>query len=117
VFHAECAEPLVAEHAMPALSAEGMPMHVASGGTATATCRCSHFVDLDALGLQADRVTVVRASCSPRFSKTFAAGLAGASLTNGLAWFLVSFAIFTMYMTFWSLHVNVAVFLVFMCWR
>jgi hypothetical protein len=43
----------------------------------------------------------------------------GASLTpidinNGLAWFLLSFAIFNTYMMLWSLRVNVAVFLVFL---
>jgi uncharacterized protein len=47
-------------------------------------------------------------------SKTFALGLAGANLTNALAWFLVSFAIFNTYMMLWSLRVNTAVFLVFL---
>ena len=43
----------------------------------------------------------------------------GASLTpidinNGLAWFLLSFAIFNTYMMFWALRVNLAVFGVFL---
>jgi uncharacterized protein len=46
-------------------------------------------------------------------SKTFAAGLAGANLTNALAWFLLSFAIFNTYMLLWSTRVNLAVFAVF----
>jgi uncharacterized protein len=33
---------------------------------------------------------------------------------NALAWFLVAFAIFNTYMMFWSLRINVAVFLVFL---
>ncbi len=47
-------------------------------------------------------------------SKTFAAGLAGANLTNALAWFLIAFAIFNTYMMLWALRVNVAVFAVFL---
>jgi len=47
-------------------------------------------------------------------SKGFAANLAGANLTNGLAWFLFAFAVFNTYMLFWSLRVSVAVFLVFL---
>ena len=35
-------------------------------------------------------------------------------VNNGLAWFLVSFAIFNTYMMFWSLRVNMAVFGVFL---
>jgi uncharacterized protein len=46
-------------------------------------------------------------------SKTFAAGLAGANLPNAVAWFLVAFAIFNLYMLLWSTQVSVAVFLVF----
>jgi succinate-acetate transporter protein len=41
------------------------------------------------------------------------ASLKGADIDNGLAWFLVSFAIFNTYMMFWSLRVSVAVFAVF----
>src|ERR671924_401143 len=41
-------------------------------------------------------------------------GLKGADVDNGLAWFLLSFAIFNTYMMFWSLRVNVAVFGVFL---
>ena len=40
--------------------------------------------------------------------------LGGAGLNNGLAWFLLSFAIFNTYMMLWSLRVNVAVFGVFL---
>jgi succinate-acetate transporter protein len=36
-------------------------------------------------------------------------GLKGPDLDNGLAWFLLSFAIFNTYMLLWSLRVNVAV--------
>ncbi len=46
-------------------------------------------------------------------SKSFAAALAGANLTNALAWFLLSFAIFNFYMMIGSLRVNVAVLSVF----
>lgn len=46
-------------------------------------------------------------------SKGFAAGLAGSNLTNGLAWFLLAFAIFNTYMLMWSTRVSVAVFVVF----
>lgn len=42
------------------------------------------------------------------------ASLKGADIDNGLAWFLVSFAIFNTYMMLWSLRVNVAVFTVFL---
>jgi uncharacterized protein len=42
------------------------------------------------------------------------AGLKGPDLDNGLAWFLLSFAIFNTYMMFWALRVNVAVFAVFL---
>jgi succinate-acetate transporter protein len=37
-----------------------------------------------------------------------------ADINNGLAWFLVSFAIFNTYMMFWALRVNLAVFGVFL---
>jgi succinate-acetate transporter protein len=47
-------------------------------------------------------------------SKTFAGALAGANLTNGLAWFLFAFAVFNTYMLFWSMRVSVAVFGVFL---
>jgi uncharacterized protein len=47
-------------------------------------------------------------------SKTFAASLAGANLTNALAWFLLAFAIFNTYMLLHSMRVSVAVFLVFL---
>jgi succinate-acetate transporter protein len=47
-------------------------------------------------------------------SKNFAAALAGANLTNALAWFLLSFAIFNTYMLLWSTRVNGAVFAVFL---
>ena len=47
-------------------------------------------------------------------SKNFAAGLAGANLTNGLAWFLLAFAIFNTYMLLHSMRVSTAVFLVFL---
>src|SRR5215216_5290064 len=40
------------------------------------------------------------------------ANLKGPDIDNGLAWFLVSFAIFNTYMMLWSLRVNVAVFTV-----
>ena len=42
------------------------------------------------------------------------AGLAGPDVDNGLAWFLLSFAIFNSYMMVWSLRINVAVFAVFL---
>jgi hypothetical protein len=42
-------------------------------------------------------------------SKTFAASLAGANLTNALAWFFIAFAIFNTYMLLWSMRVSVAV--------
>jgi succinate-acetate transporter protein len=47
-------------------------------------------------------------------SKNFAAALSGANLTNGLAWFLLAFAIFNTYMLLHSTRVTVAVFLVFL---
>jgi hypothetical protein len=47
-------------------------------------------------------------------SKGFAASLAGANLTNGLAWFLLAFAIFNTYMLLHSMRVSTAVFLVFL---
>ncbi len=37
-----------------------------------------------------------------------------ADVDNGLAWFLLSFAIFNTYMMFWALRVNLAVFGVFL---
>jgi uncharacterized protein len=40
--------------------------------------------------------------------------LKGADLANGLAWYLLSFAIFNTYMMFWSTRVNIAVFMVFL---
>ena len=47
-------------------------------------------------------------------SKTFASALAGANLTNALAWFLLAFASFNSYMLLWSMRVSGAVFLVFL---
>jgi hypothetical protein len=47
-------------------------------------------------------------------SKTFASSLAGANLTNALAWFLIAFAIFNTYMLLWSMRVSMAVFAVFL---
>jgi len=47
-------------------------------------------------------------------SKTFASAVAGANLTNALAWFLLAFAIFNTYMLLWSMRVTTAVFLVFL---
>src|SRR5579884_3681435 len=44
-------------------------------------------------------------------SKNFAAAVAGANLTNALAWFLLAFAIFNTYMLLWSMRVTTAVFL------
>jgi succinate-acetate transporter protein len=41
-------------------------------------------------------------------------GLKGPDVDNGLAWFLLSFAIFNTYMLLWSLRVNVAVMGVFL---
>jgi uncharacterized protein len=41
-------------------------------------------------------------------------GLKGPDVDNGLAWFLLAFAIFNTYMMFWALRVNVAVFGVFL---
>jgi succinate-acetate transporter protein len=42
------------------------------------------------------------------------AALKGPDLDNGLAWFLLSFAIFNTYMMLWALRVNLAVFGVFL---
>jgi uncharacterized protein len=47
-------------------------------------------------------------------SKTVAAAVAGPQLLNGLAWFLLAFAIFNFYMLMWSTRVNVAIFGVFL---
>ncbi|MGH3009395.1 MAG: acetate uptake transporter [Gaiellaceae bacterium] len=47
-------------------------------------------------------------------SKTFAGALAGTDLFNGLAWFLLAFAIFNTYMLLWSMRVSGAVFGVFL---
>jgi succinate-acetate transporter protein len=47
-------------------------------------------------------------------SKGFAASLQGANLTNGLAWFVLAFAIFNTYMLLHSMRVSTAVFLVFL---
>lgn len=47
-------------------------------------------------------------------SKTVAAAVAGPNLLNGLAWFLLAFAIFNFYMLLWSTRVNVAIFGVFL---
>ena len=47
-------------------------------------------------------------------SKTFATALAGTDLTNGLAWFLLAFAIFNTYMLLWSMRVSIAVLGVFL---
>jgi succinate-acetate transporter protein len=47
-------------------------------------------------------------------SKTVAGAVEGPNLLNGLAWFLLAFAIFNFYMLLWSTKVNVAVFLVFL---
>jgi succinate-acetate transporter protein len=41
-------------------------------------------------------------------------GLAGQDVNNGLAWFLLAFAIFNTYMMLWSLRINIAVFGVFL---
>ncbi len=40
--------------------------------------------------------------------------LAGPNLLNALAWFLLAFAIFNLYMLLWSSRINLAVFLVFL---
>ena len=45
---------------------------------------------------------------------SFAAGFKGADLTNALAWFILSFAIFNTYMLIGALRVNLAVFAVFL---
>jgi succinate-acetate transporter protein len=47
-------------------------------------------------------------------SKTFAASLTQANITNALAWFLFAFAIFNLYMLVGSMRVNMAVFMVFL---
>src|SRR5947207_589818 len=47
-------------------------------------------------------------------SKNVAAAVAGTSLLNALAWFLLAFAIFNFYMLLWSTKVSVAVFGVFL---
>jgi succinate-acetate transporter protein len=47
-------------------------------------------------------------------SNNVAKAVEGTQLFNGLAWFLLAFAIFNTYMLFWSTRVNVAVFLVFL---
>jgi succinate-acetate transporter protein len=49
-------------------------------------------------------------------SKGFATGIGAhpGDVPNGLAWFLLSFAIFNFYMLLWSSRINVAVFLVFL---
>ncbi len=47
-------------------------------------------------------------------SKTFAASLTAANITNALAWFLFSFAVFNTYMLIASMRVNVGVFMVFL---
>src|SRR4051794_22382897 len=47
-------------------------------------------------------------------SKTAAAAISGPNFLNGLAWFLLAFAIFNFYMLLWSTRVNVATFLVFL---
>jgi uncharacterized protein len=47
-------------------------------------------------------------------SKNVAAAIAGTNLLNGLAWFLLAFAIFNFYMLLWSTKVSVAVFGVFL---
>jgi uncharacterized protein len=47
-------------------------------------------------------------------SKTFAASLTAANLTNALAWFLFAFAVFNTYMLIASSRVNTAVFMVFL---
>jgi uncharacterized protein len=45
---------------------------------------------------------------------SFAKSFTGADLTNALAWFLFSFAVFNTYMLIGSLRVNVGVFMVFL---
>jgi succinate-acetate transporter protein len=47
-------------------------------------------------------------------SKTAAAAVEGPNLLNGLAWFLLAFAIFNFYMLLWSTRVSVAVCMVFL---
>ena len=53
-----------------------------------------------------------RRSCSSR--RRSRRPSTGTKLFNGLAWFLLAFAIFNTYMLLWSTRVNVAVFLVFL---
>jgi succinate-acetate transporter protein len=47
-------------------------------------------------------------------SKTFAGLLKGPDVDNSLAWFLLAFAIFNLYMLFWATRVSIAVTLVFL---
>jgi succinate-acetate transporter protein len=47
-------------------------------------------------------------------SKNVAAAVAGPNLLNALAWFLIAFAIFNLYMLMWSTRVNIAIFGVFL---
>jgi uncharacterized protein len=47
-------------------------------------------------------------------SSAAAKAVAGTEIFNGLAWFLLAFAIFNTYMMLWALRVNVAVFGVFL---
>jgi succinate-acetate transporter protein len=47
-------------------------------------------------------------------STTAAKAVAGTQIFNGLAWFLLAFAIFNTYMMLWALRVNIAVFAVFL---
>jgi succinate-acetate transporter protein len=42
------------------------------------------------------------------------AGLHGTDVPNGLAWFVMGFAFFNLYMLLWSLRINIATFLVFL---
>ena len=57
-------------------------------------------------------IVVVLAGC-----RSFARASTGTNLPNGLAWFLLAFAIFNPYMLLWSTRVNVSVFLVFLTLR
>src|ERR1041385_2140408 len=47
-------------------------------------------------------------------SSSVAKAVEGSQLFNGLAWFLLAFAIFNTYMMLWALRVNIAVFAVFL---
>jgi hypothetical protein len=47
-------------------------------------------------------------------SKAFAGLLKGPDVDNSLAWFLLAFAIFNLYMLFWATRVSIAVTLVFL---